>query len=192
MAVKSDVGKLKDTQEDTTPADVGQDIDDEDDGMTPQTFGTFAHQAYEWAAEEEFDDVESNRSVVVTKPDGTEAQGYIETFINERIVIDYKSSYMPAWSVADARRYGNEHGQQVKEYVTSKSMPDDAQGWIIATVPPESMEVRDAYSEAVSRHGVGVKFSAGEQQDNVMQAVSEAVESTPPQSDPSKLDTVEE
>lgn len=177
MSKHREIGHPTEIPKVTTPSEVKEDIGDIDEEalMTPQTFGIFAHQAYEWATEERFDDVESNRSVVITKPDGTEAAGYIDTLINERIVIDYKSNYMPAWNVSEARRYGNEHGQQVEEYVNSKGMPDDARGWIIATVPPESAEVRQAYIEAASAHGVGVKLSAGEQQEDVMNVVSEVV-----------------
>lgn len=182
MAIKSDVGKLKDTQEDATPAEVGQDIEDDGAEMTPQTFGTFAHQAYEWAAEEHFEDAESNRSVIITKPDGSEAQGYIDTLIDERVIVDYKTNDMRAWTVADAQRYGNEHGQQLKGYVNSPEMPSDARGWIIATVPPESAEVRQAYTDAVGVHDVGVKFSESEQQEDVVEAVSEAVAESAPAS----------
>jgi hypothetical protein len=191
MSKHRDIGHPIEIPQDTTPPEVGEDLGyiDEDALMTPQTFGTFAHQAYEWAAEEHFDDVESNRPVIVTKPDGTEAQGYIDTFIDERIVVDYKSNYMPGWSVSDARRYGDQHGQQVKEYVNSEGMPDDARGWIIATVPPESAEVRDAYADAASMHDVGVKFAAGEQQEDVIDVVSEAVaESAPPAIDSAAMD----
>lgn len=142
--------------------------------MKPHEFGTFAHSAYEQAAEERFEDAESNRPVIVTKPDG-EAQGYIDTLIDERVVIDYKTDYMPDWSVADAKRMGDEYGQQVEGYVNGKEMPADARGWIIATVPPESAEVREAFVDAAGEHGVGIKFSEGEQQEAVMEAVSEAV-----------------
>ncbi len=181
MGTRSDVGKPTDIQESTTPPEVRQEIDDEGP-MTPQTFGTFGHGGYEWAAEERLDDVESNRSVLIIKPDGSEAQGYIDTFINERVIIDYKTNDMRDWGEAEARRYGNEHGQQVQEYVNSPEMPDDARGWIVATVPPESAESRQAYSDAAGVHDVGVKFSASEQQEDVMEAVSEAVAESEPAS----------
>lgn len=176
-------GRLTDElDENRTPPEVRDDLGtlDPEDRMTPQTFGTFGHQAYEWAAEEDFDDVESNRSVIVTQPDGTETQGYIDTLIDERVIVDYKTNDMRNWSEADARWHGNNHGRQVAGYVNSREMPDDAQGWLIATVPPESADVRQAYTDAAGAHGVGVKFSKGEQQTDVMEAVSEAIAESEP------------
>lgn len=184
MVKHNEIGRPTDSLVDATPSEVGEDIGaiSEAEPMTPQTFGTFGHGVYEWAAEEQFEDAESNRSVIVTRPDGSEAQGYIDTLINERVIIDYKTNDMRAWSVADAQRYGNEHGQQVQEYVNSPEMPSDARGWIIATVPPESAEVRQAYADAVGVHDVGVKFSGSEQQEDVVEAVSEAVADSEPAS----------
>jgi hypothetical protein len=182
MVKHNEIGHPTDSSVDTTPSEVGEDIgaSDEEELTTPHEFGTFAHGAYEWSAEERFEDVESNRPVIVTKPDGSEAQGYIDTLINERVIVDYKTNNMRDWSVADAQRYGNEHGQQVKGYVNSPEMPSDARGWIIATVPPESAEVRQAYTDAAGVHDVGVKFSGSEQQADVMEAVSEAVAESEP------------
>jgi hypothetical protein len=143
--------------------------------MKPHEFGTLAHEAYQWAAEEHFEDAESKHTLIVTKPDGTTKNGEIDTLIDERVVIDYKTDYMPDWSVADARRLGDQYGRQVEEYVNGEGMPPDACGWIIATVPSESAEVRQAFVDAAGAHGVSVKFSKGEQQEDVIEAVSEAV-----------------
>lgn len=145
------------------------------DTTAPARFGTFAHEAYQVAADARFDNVDHNVPVIVTKPDGTEGQGYIDTLINDRVIIDYKTNYMPGWSVSDAIRYGHEHGRQIQEYVQSNDTPADAQGWIIATVPPGSDDVRTAYVDALAQYQVGVKFSADEDQDSVMDAVSDAV-----------------
>lgn len=182
MGKYSELGRPTDASADTTPTEVGEDIGyiDDEELLTPQTFGTFGHGAYEWAAEEHFEDAESNRPVIVTKPDGSEAQGYIDTLIDERVIVDYKTNDMRAWTVADAQRHGNEHGQQVKGYVNSPEMPSDARGWIVATVPPESAEVRQAYADAAGAHDVGVKFAGSEQQTDVMEAVSEAVAESEP------------
>ena len=181
MPRQCDGGIPTDYADDLTPAEVREDIDDGLDEVkvvdtpTPTQFGTFAHEAYQVAADETFDDVDHNVPVIVTKPDGTQAQGYIDTLINDRVIIDYKTNYMPGWSVNDATRYGREHGQQVQEYVQSDGTPNDARGWVVATVPPESEEVRAAYAEALAEHEVGVKFSPGEDQASVMNAVSDAV-----------------
>ena len=189
MSRRSDRASLADIPDDTTPPEVGEDVGslDEDeievvDTSTPQRFGTFAHEAYQVAADEAFDDMDHNVPVVVTKPDGTRAQGYIDTLINDRVIIDYKTNFMPGWSVADAHRHGDEHGRQVQEYVESEGTPDDARGWIIPTVPPESVEVRQAYSDTLAEYGVGAKFSE-EDQASVMTAVTEAVEESEPSSE---------
>ncbi len=99
---------------------------------------------------------------------------------NDRVIIDYKTNFMPSWSVSDARRHGNEHGRQVQEYVESEGTPDDARGWIISTVPPKSEQVRQAYSDTLAEYSVGVKFSQGEDQASAMTAVTEAVEESGP------------
>lgn len=153
------------------------------DTSTPHRFGTFAHEAYQVAVGERFDDVDHNVPVIVTKPDGSQAQGYIDTLINDRVIIDYKTNYMPGWSISDAVRYGHEHGRQVQEYVQSEGTPADARGWIIATVPPESADVRTTYVDTAAQYDVGVKF-AGEDTESVVKAVSEAVaESDAPQAE---------
>ena len=59
--------------------------------------------------------VDSNVPVVVTKPDGSQEQGYIDTLIeqgNKATVIDYKTNDMRGWTQAAAERFGHEHGQQ--------------------------------------------------------------------------------
>lgn len=184
MPRQGDIGTLSDYDDDATLSEVGEDIDDGlDEAETVDTstagqFGTFAHEAYQAATDEAFDDVDHNVPVIVTKPDGSEAQGYIDTLINERVIIDYKTNYMPDWSVSDATKYGRDHGRQVQEYVQSDGTPADAQGWIIATVPPDSEDVRTAYTGTLSEYGVGVQFSAGEDQEAVMKAVSDAVQAS--------------
>jgi hypothetical protein len=50
------------------------------DAMTPQTFGTFAHQAYEAHAYETFDDVGNEIPVRKVDADGLEKQGKILYF----------------------------------------------------------------------------------------------------------------
>ena len=190
MPRQKDIGVPADYGDDVTPPEVREDIDDGlnevevVDTSSPTRFGTFAHEAYQVAADETFDNVDHNVPVTVTKPDGVQAQGYIETLINDRVIVDYKTNYMPRWSVNDATRYGREHGRQVYEYMQSDGTPNDARGWVVATVPPESEEVRAAYAEALAEHKVGVKFSSGEDQVSVMNAVSDAVsESELPQAE---------
>jgi len=147
------------------------------DTSTPREFGKFAHQAYQSAAYETFDDIDNEVPVIVTKPDGTEAQGYVDTMIGNTLV-DYKTNDMRNWDAAQAVRFGNEHGQQMREYVESSGTPEDAKGWIVATVPPESEEVRQTYFDTLAGYDVGVKFAEGEDQDSVMDAVKAAIGDT--------------
>jgi hypothetical protein len=159
------------------PADIDTSQAEEVDTSSPREFGKFAHQAYQSVAYETFDDVDSEVPVVVTRPDGTEAQGYVDTMIGKTL-IDYKTNDMRNWDTAQAARYGNEHGQQMQAYVASPSTPQDATGWIVATVPSESEEVRQTYADTLASYGVGARFAKGEDQDSVMDAVRGAVEST--------------
>jgi hypothetical protein len=144
---------------------------------TPIRFGTFAHEAYSLAAYENFDDVDREVPVIVTKRDGAEAQGRIDTMIGDTL-IDYKTNDMRDWDVAKAVSSAKEHGLQMQEYVESPGTSKDARGWIVATVPPRSEEVRQTYANTLARYGVGVKFTGGEDQDTVMEAVKAAVGDT--------------
>jgi hypothetical protein len=159
------------------PSDIDTSQAEEVDTSSPREFGKFAHQAYQSAAYETFDDVDNEVPVVVTKPDGTEAQGYVDTMVGKTL-IDYKTNDMRNWDTAQAVRYGNEHGQQMQEYVESSDTPQDAKGWVVATVPPESEEVRQAYADTLAGYDVGVRFAKGEDQDSVLDAVKGGVEST--------------
>lgn len=146
---------------------------------TPTVFGTFAHEAYEDAAEEKYgDDADRERRVGVTRPDGSLAEGEVDLMVGNAL-IDFKTNDMRDWSTGEARTAGHKHGQQMKEYVDSPDTPSHAKGWIIATVPPNSQEVRDVYATTLSEYGVGVKFAKGEDQASVMKEVDKAVRETP-------------
>ena len=171
--------------ESETPSEVGDDLEGtatadspaSQDEMTPHGFGTFAHFAYETHADLTFDDVESERPVRVTKPDGSVRQGSVDTAINDdQVLIDYKTGDMRAWDTAKARTEAHKHGRQVREYVDSPDTPEDARGWVIATVPPEIAESRQAYADTLAEHEVGVKFSESEQPEDVMAAAQSAVD----------------
>jgi hypothetical protein len=148
---------------------------------TPAEFGTFAHEAYGYAAEDKYGDrADVERRVGVTKPDGRMAEGEVDLTVGNAL-IDYKSCDMRDWTASEASAAAREHGQQMKEYVESPDTPANAKGWIIATVPPNSQEVRDAYSGRLKEYGVGVEFAKGEDQASVMRATDAAVERTPQQ-----------
>jgi hypothetical protein len=165
-----------------TPSEIGEDLEGEagntsQDNMTPHGFGTFAHSAYETHVDLRFDDVENELPVRVTKPDGSVKQGWVDTAINDdQVLIDYKTGDMREWDVQKARKEAQKHGQQVREYMDSPDTPEDASGWIVATVPPVAAETRQAYSDALAEHKVGVKFSESEEPEDVMAAVQSAAD----------------
>jgi hypothetical protein len=147
------------------------------DTSRPTTFGTFAHDGYEIAADDHFEDVETEKEVRVQRdPAKGQETGYIDAVVDERYLFDFKTNYMKDWTERDATRHGHEHGAQVKSYVDSPDTPADAKGWIIASVPPDSPDVRKTYSEVLGGYGVGVKYSQSEQQDDVIAAMEEAID----------------
>jgi len=185
---RGDIGTLAELPNDATPPDVGEDLGDlekekdieQANTSTPALFGTFAHAAYEVTAYDRFDNVVNEEPVRITKSDNTQTWGRIDTIVNNRVIIDYKTNDMRDWDVDRARAAGRswEHGPKVKAYVDSPDTPTDSQGWIIATVPPRSEQVRQAYSDTLAEYSVGAKFAEGEDQDSVMKAVAAAVEDT--------------
>jgi hypothetical protein len=145
---------------------------------TPTKFGTFAHQGYGIAAGEKYGEKANiERRVGVTRADGTLAEGEVDLTVGNAL-IDYKTDDMRDWTTSEARAAAHKHGQQMKEYVDSPDTPIEAKGWIIATVPPRSQEVRSAYAGGLKECGVGAKFAKGEDQTSVMQAVDQAVKET--------------
>lgn len=141
----------------------------------PRSFGRFAHEAYQLSAFYHFDDVDNEVPVVVTKPDGTRVQGYIDTLINDKVIVDYKTNNMRDWSESRARREAKEYGRQVQEYVEADGAPPGCRGWIIATVPPNTSEIAEVYADELKEFGVGVKFCRGESAEDVIRAVEEAI-----------------
>jgi len=145
------------------------------DTDTPAKFGTFAHEAYGYAAEDKYGDAaDIERRIGVTKPDGSLAEGEIDLAVGHAL-IDYKTCNMRDWTTTEARAAARKHGQKMQEYVDSPDAPANAKGWIIATVPPDSQVVRDAYAATLNEHNVGVKFAKSEDQASVMEAVDKAV-----------------
>lgn len=173
--------------------DIGSSVDQQ---MTPQTFGTFAHVAYTEAAEDKFQDESGDRvatemPVIVTKPDGTKAEGKLDLLVDNTLA-DFKTNDMRDWSVSDAKQAGGGHGRQVQEYVDSPGTPDGTKGFVVSTVPPKLAEVRAAYEAKLAEHGVGVKFSEGEDPTTVMNAVQEAVDETEGGTNDTDIGAVEE
>lgn len=147
------------------------------DTSTPRVFGTFAHQGYEQAAYEQFDEVDNEVPVTIKKPDGTDGQGFIDTMIGDTL-IDDKTNDMRDWDAAKAAQFGKEHGERMRAYLDSSGTPKDARGWIVATVGPRDEEIRQAYADTLAGYGVGVQFARTEDQDAVMEAVQAAVNDT--------------
>ena len=127
---------------------------------TPAKFGTFAHEAYGYAAEDRYGDAAYiERRVGVTKPDSSLAEGEIDLAVGNAL-IDYKTCYMRDWTTTEARAAASKHGQQMKEYVDSPDTPANAKGWIIATVPPDSQVVRDAYATTLNEYNVCLLYTS--------------------------------
>ena len=120
-------------------------------------------------------DVHTEVEVSIQGENGTEQVGRIDAVIDEKHLFDFKTNYMKDWTEKDAIRYGHEHGAQVRSYVDSPDTPGDAQGWIIASVPPDSPDARKTYSDILGSYGVGVKYSQSEQQEDVIRAMEEAI-----------------
>jgi hypothetical protein len=142
--------------------------------------GTIDHAIYEQSVEDALDDLENDVSVYsneqVTKPDGS--QGLIDTRVNNTI-LDYKTNDMRDWTTANAAHYGHEHGQQVQDYVESPDTPADAKGYIIAAGrPPRDPQVQQTYTGTLAEHGVGVKYTAGGEPQDIVNSVKEAVNET--------------
>lgn len=149
------------------------------DTDTPAKFGTFAHEAYGYAAADKYGDAaDIERPVGVTKSNGSLAEGRVDLAVGNAL-IDYKTCGMRNWTKTEARAAAREHGQQMKEYMDSPDTPANAKGWIIATVPPDSQVMRDAYATTLNDYNVGVKFAKSEDQASVMEAVGKAVKDTP-------------
>jgi len=137
--------------------------------------GSAIHDVYQDAVQDELEDldndivVDHNVPVIVTKSDGSHAQGYIDTLVEHHgkaTVIDYKTHDMSSWTHGDARRFGNEHGRQVQEYVHSEGMPADTKGYIVAVGhPPGDPQIQQTYANTLSLYDVEAKFpSSGEQE----------------------------
>lgn len=142
--------------------------------------GTADHVIYQYSVEDALDDPDQDVYVYnnekVTNPDGS--QGVIDTRINNTI-IDYKTNDMSLWSVSDARRFGYEHGRQVQGYVESPDTPDNARGYIIAAGrPPRDPKAQEAYTSTLAEHGIGVKYTAGGEPDDIVNSVNETLQDT--------------
>lgn len=173
--------------QDSIPEETGeqevqaQDGENIEDFTTSRDFGRFAHQAYEVAAENNLDNeyVESEAPVQVIDADGNVGYGRIDTLVDERHVIDYKTNDMRDWDSSQAYQAGLKHGKQVSGYVNSPDLPPNATGTVISTVPPISNETRQAYADGLAQYGIGVQFSESEDPDDVTAAVQEALNNLP-------------
>ncbi|MBN1922750.1 MAG: hypothetical protein JW892_15990 [Anaerolineae bacterium] len=162
-------------------AEQAQDSAPVEELTTARDFGRFAHQGYEVAAENNLDReyVESEVPARVVNADGMEHEGRIDTLVDGRHVIDYKTNDMRDWVPTQAYQAGLAHGAQVSGYVNSPDLPSDATGTVIATVPPVSSEARQAYADGLAQYGIGVQFSESEDPDDVAGAVQETLKNTP-------------
>jgi hypothetical protein len=141
----------------------------------PAHFGTFAHTGYELNAYHHFDDVELERQVRVTKPDGTVNDGKIDLVINENRLFDYKTGSMQNWDDKRALSEASRDGRQMYEYIHSPDTPTDSIGTIVRTVPSKSASVCRAYEAGLIEYGVNVIYSPSEEPDAVTHAIEKAI-----------------
>ena len=139
--------------------------------------GRDGHAIYGRTVEDALDDTDKGVNVYsneqVTLPDGR--NGFIDTRINETI-IDYKTHDMIDWTEADAKHYGNEHGEQVRGYMESPDTPDDALGFIIATGrSPDTDGVWKVYQDTLAEYGVGVRYATGGKPNDVLNSVKKLI-----------------
>lgn len=138
-------------------------------------FGRWIHQGYGEEAEARFDDAVIEDMVNVER-DGYVSEGRIDLRVDDKYLFDYKTHDMREWTDTQATRYGDEHGKQMRSYVESWDTPDDAHGWLVSTVPPNSEFVREAYSSAAGKHNVDVIFGKSEQPEDVIDAIENTID----------------
>ena len=174
----SEITNSSPQQINTLPIDTNAQGDDITTFERPMDFGRFAHEAYELAAYNAFDDIEKEYPVIVMDQDGNEQNGKIDTLIVENdknFIIDYKTNYMKDWSISEAKTKANEFGKQVQGYVEAKGVPSDCKGYIISTVPPESKEVRDEIERVLANYNIGIVFSESEDPEDVVDSIRKAI-----------------
>ena len=89
----SEITNSSPQQINTLPIDANAQGDDITTFERPMDFGRFAHEAYELAAYNAFDDIEKEYPVIIMDQDGNEQNGKIDTLIVENdknFIIDYK------------------------------------------------------------------------------------------------------
>jgi hypothetical protein len=159
------------------------------DGSWTAGDGTTIHGGYEGAAEahltrlDHVDYVESEYPVRVANEDGSLRNGKIDTYVehgNHTTLIDYKSHDMANWTPAKAKASGQEHGQQMWEYLQSEDTPANAQGFILQVGRPSNdPEVMQAYRKhAEAFPGVRVISSPGGDLQSVARSTEDAVSQT--------------
>jgi ATP-dependent exoDNAse (exonuclease V) beta subunit len=64
-------------------------------------------------------EVTNNKSIALKDQDGNPKEGIIDTLIEHKghkTLIDYKTNDMSSWNIADAKKFGKEHGNQLELY----------------------------------------------------------------------------
>ncbi len=137
--------------------------------------GTGTHRLYEDSVEDALDETAERDGVCreVSSEMSTSA-GNVDTYIQKGkngLVIDYKTHDMTNWTVADANRYAQEHGQQVQGYMTAisqdgadYSVPSDKlAGYIVAVNKlPQEEKALQAYQDVLNSFGVQFVSSDGD------------------------------
>jgi hypothetical protein len=154
---------------------------------TPQD-GTRYHSICQQTVLDQIEDVDNdievinNQSIIIKDKDGNPGVGIIDTLIEHKgnnTLIDYKTNDMNSWSISDAKRFGDEHGNQLERYVKSQNTLQGTKGYIIAIGrPSQSSEVLNTYVETVQTHDIGVLFPSGGEPEDVVASVRQAMKQT--------------
>jgi hypothetical protein len=151
--------------------------------------GSIYHAICQQEVQDQIEDVDrgievnNNYPVTVLDGDGVAQNGLIDTYVahqGHNTVIDYKTNDMSCWTVADAVRFGHEHGSQVQGYIKSPDMPSNAQGYVLSVGKvSSSADVMQAYGNALAQHGVKCVFVDGIGDPNdVVAAVRKCIKQT--------------
>ncbi len=150
--------------------------------------GTRFHSICQQSVQDGIEDVEQDVEVIngqeVSLLSDTKEpkKGVVDTLVEHQgqyTLVDYKTNDMSQWSVVDAARYGQEHGSQVQSYLQSPKIPQGARGYIISVGKPSpSIEVTNAYKDALKQHEVDVVYAQGGNPDDVVSAVKTAMNKT--------------
>ena len=137
--------------------------------------GSAVHAIYARRVEEGIEAADPTAEVRVEEAVGLPGggTGRIDTRI-DGLIVDYKTHDMKAWTPTVAARYGNEHGQQLADYVDSPDTPDNARAVLIAAGrEADDSEALETYVDALRSHGVEYRSGGDANPEDVLCVINE-------------------